>query len=219
VGGRTINGVTIPSDAVAVTGNLTVVGQTAKGYLSLTPAPQTTPTTSTLNFPSADVRANNVTVPLGSNGRVWVVYRGSGTAHAILDISGYFTTSDDGAVWVPLAPARVLDSRIGVGRDATFKSSLPGSVGVVGAGGIGSDAVAATGNLTVVEQTRGGYASLTPTPTSSPSTSTINFPKGEARANGVTSRVDPDTGKVSLVYKSSSGATTHLLLDVTGYYH
>jgi hypothetical protein len=219
IGGRTIGGVTIPSDAVAVTGNLTVVGQTARGYLSLTPTAQTTPTTSTLNFPSGDVRANNVTVPLGASGRVWVVYRGGGSAHALFDVTGYFTTTGDGAHWVPLAPARVLDSRYDVGRDGAFSANLPGSVTVLGSGGIGSDAVALTGNLTVANQTRGGYASLTPTPTSSPSTSTINFPTGEARANGVTSRVDPDTGKVSLVYKSSDGATTHLLLDVTGYYH
>ena len=30
---------------------------------------------------------------------------------------------------------------------------------------------------------------------------------------------DPATGKVSMVYKARTGATTHLLLDVTGYYH
>jgi hypothetical protein len=219
LGGRTINGVTIPDDAVAVTGNLTVVGQTAKGYLALTPTAQSTPTTSTLNFPAGDVRANNATVPLGANGKVWVVYRGSGSADALLDITGYFTTTGDGAVWVPLAPARVLDSRTGIGRDGSFKANTPGSVLVVGKGGVGGDAIAVTGNVTVVSQTSKGYASLTPTPTSSPSTSTLNFPKGEARANGVTSRVDGSTDKVSLVYKAGDGATTHLLLDVTGYYH
>ena len=37
VGGRTVGGTTIPADAVAITGNLTVTGQTKAGYLSLTP--------------------------------------------------------------------------------------------------------------------------------------------------------------------------------------
>jgi hypothetical protein len=113
----------------------------------------------------------------------------------------------------------VLDSRIGLGRDGAFKVDMPGSVTVVAKGGIGADASALTGNLTVTGQTRKGYTALTPTPVAAPATSTLNFPTGEARANGVTSRVDPETGKVSLVYKAGSGATTHLLLDVTGYYH
>ena len=52
-----------------------------------------------------------------------------------------------------------------------------------------------------------------------PTTSTINFPTGESRANGVVSKVDPATGKVSLTYKAPDGATTHFILDVTGYFH
>jgi hypothetical protein len=219
IGGRTVGGLTVPAAAVAVTGNLTVAGQTSGGYMALTPTPQAAPATSTLNFPSSDVRANNVTVPLGDGGRVWVVFRGSGTAHAILDVTGYFTEGDGGTQWVPLAPTRVLDSRSGIGRDGSFKAGTPGSVTVVGKGGVGADAVAVTGNLTVTGQTRRGYASVTPTPQASPATSTINFPAGEARANGISSRVDEGTGKISFVYRATTGATTHLLLDVTGYYH
>ena len=219
IGGRTVGAVSIPADAVAVTGNLTVAGQTAAGYLSITPTAQPAPSTSALNFPKSDVRANNVTVPLGAGGKVWIVYRGSGTAHAVLDINGYYRNGSEGLRWVPLAPARVLDSRINLGRSGAFKSSEPGSVTVVGKGGIGGDAFALTGNLTVVGQTKKGYTSLTPSPVAAPTTSTLNFPTGEARANGVGSRVDVSNGKVSLTYKATSGATTHLVLDVTGYYH
>ena len=219
VGGQTVAGVTIPADAVAVTGNLTVTGQTGSGFLALTPTSQASPATSTLNFPRGDTRANNLTVPLGSGGRIWVVYRGGGTAHAIFDITGYYRAGGNGLRWVPLATASVLDSRTGLGRSGAFVSGSPGSVTVVGAGGIAADAAAMTGNLTVVAQTRAGYASLTPTPVGVPGTSTVNFPAGQARANGVVTRLDPATGKVSLTYKAARGATTHLLLDVTGYFH
>ena len=219
VGGQTVAGVTIPADAVAVTGNLTVTGQTASGYLALTPTSQASPKTSTLNFPRGDTRANNLTVPLGAGGRIWVVYRGGGTAHAIFDITGYYQTGGTGLRWVPLATGPVLDSRTGLGRSGAFESGTPGSVTVVGAGGIPADAAALTGNLTVVGQTRRGYASLTPTPIATPSTSTINFPAGQARSNGVITSLDPATGQVSLTYKAARGATTHLLLDVTGYFH
>ena len=58
----------VPSGAVAVTGNLTVTGQTAPGYLYLGPDPVNDPTTSTLNFPVADNRATGVTVALRAGG-------------------------------------------------------------------------------------------------------------------------------------------------------
>ena len=44
----------VPVDAIAVTGNLTVTGQTAAGYFSLTTLPNNAPATSTLNFPLGD---------------------------------------------------------------------------------------------------------------------------------------------------------------------
>jgi hypothetical protein len=219
VAGRSVSGTAVPADAVAVTGNLTVTGQTAAGYLSLTPTPQSAPTTSTLNFPTRDNRANNVTVPVGDGGRVWVVYRGKGTAHAVLDVTGYFVRGSGGLSWVPLAPARILDSRIGLGKSGAFVSAKPASVVGQGRGGVHGSALALSGNLTVTQQSRGGYSTLTPTPVVAPSTSTINFPVKDNRANGVVSAVDPATGKFSLVYRASSGATIHMILDVTGYFH
>jgi hypothetical protein len=219
VGGRTVGSTAVPEDAVAITGNLTVTGQTEAGYLALTPTPQTAPATSTLNFPTGDTRANNVTVPLGSDGRVWLVYRGSGTAHAALDVTGYFKSGSGGLTWVPLAPARILDSRENLGKTGAFVSADPDPVTVQGRGGVHGGGLALTGNLTVTQQTVAGYSSVTPTPVAAPSTSTINFPKGDNRANGVVAKIDPATGKVSLVYRAASGATVHMLLDVTGYFH
>ncbi len=65
----------IPANAVAVTGNLTVTGQSGPGYVSLTPNPTNTPGSSTLNFPQGDVRANNVAIPLNSSGQLAAVFR------------------------------------------------------------------------------------------------------------------------------------------------
>ena len=48
------DGTPIPTDAVAVTGNLTVTGQTKGGYVVLAPAAGGS--TSTLNFPAGDTR-------------------------------------------------------------------------------------------------------------------------------------------------------------------
>ena len=44
----------VPSNATAVTGNLTVTGQTALGFLYVGPVAMYNPTSSTLNFPVGD---------------------------------------------------------------------------------------------------------------------------------------------------------------------
>ncbi len=52
-----------------------------------------------------------------------------------------------------LAPARILDTRSGTGLVGKFVSTVPRSFAVAGAGGVPSNAVAVTGNLTVTGQT------------------------------------------------------------------
>jgi hypothetical protein len=76
-----------------VTGNLTVTSQTSPGYLYLGPAATDNPTSSTLNFPLADDRANGVTVALGGGGTLsntFVAPHPGPTAQVIFDVSGYF---------------------------------------------------------------------------------------------------------------------------------
>ena len=212
----------IPAGAVAVTGNLTVTGQTAAGYAALTPVATSSPTTSTLNFPRGDNRANNVTAALGPDGKLGAVYIGAAgkTANLIFDVTGYFLADDTGATYHPVDPARVLDSRIGKGA-GQFHSRTKQTVTVATvASGVPTDAVAVTGNVTVTGQTRSGYVTVAPSLTTGtePPTSTLNFPVGDNRANGVTVSL-ASGGKLDLMYWTGSTAdTTHLIFDVTGYY-
>ena len=82
----------VPSGAVAITGTLTVVKQTAAGWLALTPTPNNNPPTSTMNFPKGDIRATGVTVPLSSAGKLSVTYGAIpyATTHVVFDVTGYF---------------------------------------------------------------------------------------------------------------------------------
>jgi hypothetical protein len=220
VGGRTVGSTAIPADAVAITGNLTVTGQTKGGFLSLTPTSVADPLTSTLNFPKGDNRANNVTVKLGAGGMLFVVYRGSGTAHAVLDVTGYFRNDAAGLTFVPLAPTRTVDTRIDQGIFNPLQHGAPKSFTVRGVAGVGGDAEAFTGNVTIVGQTRAGFVSVTPTPVANPNTSTINFPKGDTRANGLAGRINPADGKASAVYRATGGpGSTQFIVDITGYFH
>ncbi|HEV7810010.1 MAG TPA: carboxypeptidase-like regulatory domain-containing protein [Candidatus Limnocylindrales bacterium] len=211
---------TIPADAVAVTGNVTAVGQTAAGYLALTPVSTANPTSSTINVPIGDVRANNFTVPLAGNGKLAVVWKGAGgsKSHVVVDITGYFLAEDTNATYAPLSPVRVMDTRPAthIGTPTTLAANVPQTLSVAGAHGIPADAVAVTGNLTVVGQTLAGYVSITPSATSSPTTSTLNFPVGDVRANGVSAQLN-GSGDLSVVYKAPSGSA-NVILDITGYY-
>jgi hypothetical protein len=84
----------VPSDAVAVLVNVTVVLPDSAGHLTLRPGGSTgDPTTSTVNFSSAgSVEPNAATVDLGPGGTVQVyLYTAvpAGTADVLVDIVGY----------------------------------------------------------------------------------------------------------------------------------
>lgn len=209
----------VPAGAVAVTGNLTVVGQSKPGYVSLTPTPQANPPTSTINFPVGDTRANGVTVPLSAAGKLSAVYKASGgSTDLIFDVTGYYVDDLTGLRFYPLNPGRIMDTRFIMNQlYGRFTSSAPRTLVTGGHFGVPTNALAVTGNLTVVGQTKAGYVSITKTPTATPSVSTLNFPLGDVRANGVTVPLNT-ANDMALVYKATSGAKTHLILDVTGYF-
>jgi PKD repeat protein len=212
----------IPSNAVAVTGNLTVVNQTAAGYVAVGPVSTSSPTTSTINFPTSDVRANGVTIPLkgGGAGTLSAVYKAPAgkTTHLVFDVTGYFLNGTAEATFNSITPKRVLDSRNGTGLSGAFVANQQRSFSVRGVAPIPPGAIAVTGNVTVVGQTAAGFVIVAPTAAGSSTTSTLNFPKGDVRANNLTVQLNPSDGKLSAVYKAAAGATAHLVFDVTGYF-
>jgi hypothetical protein len=82
----------IPATAQAVAVNLTVVGATGPGYLTLWRSGTPQPVTSNLNFPAGVTRTNNAVVSLASTGTLdaQAVVGGSGTVQVVIDVSGYF---------------------------------------------------------------------------------------------------------------------------------
>ncbi len=209
----------VPAGAVAVTGNLTVTGHASGGYVSIGPVMSSSPTTSVLNAPARDVRAAGVTVALSTSGKLQAVWKGasSSSAHLVFDVTGYFVAGADGTTFRAIAPERLLDSRAGNGLRGTFRSRVVRSVSIAGRADIPADAVAITANLTVTGQTSAGYVSIGPSMTADPSTSTLNVPRGDVRANSATIQLS-DTGSLSLVWVGTTGSTAHLVLDVTGYF-
>ena len=211
----------VPADAIAVTGNLTVTGQTSSGYLFIGPNSVDSPTSSTLNFPVGDDRANGVTVALGTGGILGVTFVGqaaSSTAQIIFDVTGYFVPDNSGATYVHLTPSRVLDTRSGTGLSGPSSSHAARTFQVTGNGGVPTNATAVTGNLTVTGQTSPGYLFIGPDSVDSPTSSTLNFPVGDDRANGVTVALST-AGTLSVTFVAPApGPVAHVIFDVTGYF-
>ena len=86
-----VGGCGLPATAWAVALNVSVTGATAAGFFRVYPGGTPAPATSTLNYAVGKTRANNATLSLGPAGDLAVFCgQATGSAHLILDISGYF---------------------------------------------------------------------------------------------------------------------------------
>lgn len=114
--------------------------------------------------------------------------------------------------FVPITPTRVLDTR------PAAQSIGPASrvdVTVAGVGGVPADAKAVAVNITAVASSDITYIRAWPAGQPAPATSVLNSDPGRsASAAGVVLGVGGQ-GKISLYNNAGS---THLLVDVTGYY-
>ncbi len=121
------------------------------------------------------------------------------------------------ASFVPLTPARVLDTRAGSKVGNATGSAAALELSVLGKGGLPSTGVAAVSlNVTVTEAENptigGGYVTVFPCGTR-PDASNLNFVAGQTVPNAVIAPVSA-TGTICFyVY-----GTAHLLADVSGYF-
>jgi hypothetical protein len=135
----------------------------------------------------------------------------------IFDVTGFYTADATGASFMPITPVRLLDTRYANGLSGKLLANTPRTFIVAGRGLVPASATGVTGNVTVVAETAGWAVYLGPVPTAAPSTSTINFVVGDVKGNGLTVALGAG-GSLSATYISSTGNTTDLVFDVTGYF-
>src|SRR5664279_1289061 len=121
-------------------------------------------------------------------------------------------TVDPGG-FVALPPSRLLDTRTTgapIGSDQTRPLTVTG-VGGVPATGVGAVVL----NVTVTQTTGPGYLTVSPTGTSRPLVSNLNWWTGTTIPNAVTVKVG--TGGMVDLYQSGPGSA-QVIVDVSGYY-
>jgi hypothetical protein len=138
---------------------------------------------------------------------------------AIFDVTGYFTPDASGATYHSLNPSRLLDSRDGTGGlSGAFSPHVARTFTVTGHGDVPAGAIAVTGNLTVTGQTNLGYLYIGPAAQNNPGSSTLNFPRGDDRANAVTIALGAG-GTLSITFVApTNGPAAQAIFDVTGYF-
>ena len=209
----------VPADGVsAVVANVTVVGPTQAGFLTVWPAGGHLPTISNLNFVPGQTVPNLVTVGVGTGGQI-LVYNPAGVSHVVVDVVGWYADrwGAGGARYTSLSPSRRFDTRVGANGVPAAPLPPGGSlvVDVTGSSGVPSAGVTAVVmNVTVTEPTAAGYLTVHPGDGAVPLASNLNFSAGQTVANLVTVQV-PDDGLVSFF---NAVGTTHVIADVVGWY-
>ena len=198
--------------------NVTAVGPTAGGFVTVFPVGSQRPTASTLNLSPGRTTANMTLVPVGPGGQV-SLYLSAGASHLVVDVLGWFTASDAGSA---LTPARLADTRSGgttvdgqaVGGGA-LQAGATMQLTVTGRGGVpGSGVGAVVLNVTAVQPTSTTFVTVFPSNTLRPTASNLNPIAGRTTANLVVVPVGP-SGAVSIYLHAGA---TQVVVDALGWF-
>ncbi|MCU1392917.1 MAG: hypothetical protein JWM34_1345 [Ilumatobacteraceae bacterium] len=199
----------VPTDASAMSVNITVTDATGPGFVTAFPVGSPLPDASTLDLDgSGQTRAAAGILPVSPGG---LALYSSGGGHVIVDLLGYFTgpsaASGTDGLFTPVQPSRLLDTR--------DTSSLGSGVPLYPGGGLElgtSHGGSMAYNLTSVDGDPGyitSYAAGTPLP----STSTVNpTGGGDVVANFAITQV---SNRGLGVFSQSQ---SHVLVDLQGWF-
>jgi len=197
------------SGASSVVMTLTATQASTSSYVQVYPTGNkpARPTSNTDIVPGQTVAAL-VTVPIGTNGSVQL-HVNQGSVHLIADVLGYYSTS--GSRFVPMAPSRLLDTRVG---GTPVDSSSDRTVIVAGKNGVPADATGVVVNTTGVAASQSLNLEMYPTGAKpSPRTSILDLQDEMGVADLVIMPIG-DGGGVNL---SANVGHSDVVLDVMGY--
>jgi hypothetical protein len=226
----------INRDVLAVVANVTVVGSTAAGYLSIYPTGSNAGESSLVNFGPVEAVPNLAVIGVGTGGLSTITIVTPNTnarAHVLIDVFGWISktdfpdTADTGARFVPVGPSRVLDTRsvpvpAGWPSGRTMGTMEQLTLPIRGANGLVPNSTNVTGvmvNITVANNNPGSvptFLAATPVATApgvEPATSVTNLNPGQVKANMAIVPVGDD-GTIRLFNRSGSA---HIIVDILGY--
>ncbi|WP_052462444.1 peptidoglycan recognition protein family protein [Nigerium massiliense] len=209
----------VPATGVsAVVLNVTATGQTSAGTISVYPSGTSAPRSSSLNMTPGTDTSNLVVVKVGSDGRINFANSASSATNLIADVAGYYLDGPVSAkgAFVPLNPARVLDTRSSIGAKGPVAARSAVVLKAAGGGGLPATGVAAVViNVTVTQPKAPGNIQVYPAGPAVPASSSLNFVAGQDVPNLVVATTGTGGG---IALRNAAPDTTHLIGDVAGYY-
>ncbi len=218
----TCESITIPASAQAVTGNITVLNQTAQtGYLTVYPDGQAAPLAANMIYEPGGILSNNFTVGLSSDGKFNIF--GERTIDAVVDISGYYAPPVTGGLYYHSLskPIRLMDTRAGQGNCDNVNApinagnSLMTQARVTCEGlTIPAAAQAITGNATVLNGSgQAGYLTIYPNGMPVPLAANLIYFPGQILSNAFTVSLNAN-GEFNIFGERQ----IDMVIDVAGYY-
>ena len=185
-------------------------------FLTIWPAGQSRPLASNLNYVPGVSVPNLVIARVGVDGKV-SMYNNLGTVNLAADIQGYFQGDSTGSTYLPLTPARILDTRNGtggtaapVGAGGTIELKVTDAGGVPAAGGTAVALNVTATNVSGAES----FLTVWPSGNSRPLASNLNFIQGQTVPNLVIARVGSE-GKISIY---NNVGNVDVVADTQGYF-
>ncbi|KQR16681.1 hypothetical protein ASF78_04785 [Cellulomonas sp. Leaf334] len=210
----------VPADATAVVLNVTAVAPFGPTNIRVYPRPadgasQEPPEISNLNpVGNGEDQPNLVTVQIGAEGMVRF-YNYAYDTFLVADLAGYYSPTG-GQLFTAVDPARIGDTRSGLGFASTVRAGVTADLEVTGVGGVPADATAVVLNVTA-SQPR-GTTNIRVFPAAAggavPLVSNLNVNLGIDEPNLVIVPVGED-GEVSFYSQSFD---TEIIVDVQGYF-
>ena len=197
----------VPADARAVLANVTVTGPSGPGFLTAWNCSATRPVVSTLNFSVNATVANAATIPLESAGGLCVF--SNVDADLIVDVGGYYSLTAPGR-YMPISPARLMDTRAGLGAPSRLAGGQVVELPVAGVAGVPADATGVALNVTGIFPSIDAFVTVFPCG-AVPPTSSLNPLAGKVTPNLVMAQVS-SSGTVCFF----SNTDIDLVVDVVG---
>lgn len=206
----------VPTTAQAVVLSVTAVGATRSTDVRVYPrraASAAVPTISNLNVVPGGAVPNLVIVRVGDDGLVRL-RNNAGELSLVADVFGYYDAGSGGALFRPLAPERLLDT-----RPARLGERELLDLDTSERGGVPEGATAVALNLTGVAASASTDIRVYPTPLGRtgdgpPSVSTLNLTRGQTAAAAA---IVP-TGNGGMVRFYNNSGSVALLADVAGWF-
>jgi hypothetical protein len=203
----------VPANATAVVLNVSALSPPAGGYATMWPAATTRPAATAMSWSARELTSKQVTVKLGSGGRIAVFTSTTGPVHLTADVVGWYGPGAS-TRYVPMTPVHTFDTRSGLGVGGSYPLQANETRAVtLAAARIPGGARAVNVNIRVENTFTTGSATAWDGAGRRPGTWSLAWGAGASPAHLVTTRIR--NGGFSIYNRTSYPSAYG---DVVGYY-